>query len=276
MKKRIILLFEAFIYYIIYLFSGIIGNIASVAVATVILGAEYMSNHMLADNTVFFEEVISFTRSEVALGIFLANIAVVVIYYFAFRNRKINLGTYIGMKRFKFFSAVAAVVAGIFAHGVVVNILELLNPAAELMQEYDSKMQWVGEGNVYLLLSVLLLVAPVVEEIVFRGVLVSSLQKVITPLGALFVTSLLFAFAHGNIIQFWYSFALGLLLAFIKIRSGSLWNCIFMHIAFNASNIFIVNSKMLFNVDCFGINLVTVIITVLFASMPFKRKVEEV
>lgn len=237
MKNKIIALFETFMYYIIYLFSGIIGNIAAVAVSTVVIGFEYISNHMSAKNAEFFNEVMNLVQSELALGILLANMSVLLIYWLAFRSKRIKLSTYTGMRRFNLLSVVAALVAGFVAHGLVLVVLENLKPVAEVITEYEHKMEWMREGNVFLLLVVTLIVAPIVEEIVFRGVLITSLQKIITPIGALILTSVLFGVAHGNIVQGIYSFLLGLILGFIRIRSGSLLNCIFMHISFNASNI---------------------------------------
>ncbi len=91
MRNKIMTLFEAFMYYVIYLFSGLIGNIAAVAVSSVIIGFEYISSHMRAENTEFFNEVMNLVKSELALGILLANISVLLIYWLACRSKRIKL-----------------------------------------------------------------------------------------------------------------------------------------------------------------------------------------
>ncbi len=237
MKNKIIALFEAFMYYIIYLFSGILGNIAAVAVSAVIIGFEYISNHMQAANTEFFNEVMNLVKSELALGILLSNLTVLLIYWLACSSKGIKFSKYIGMHGLNFINALASVATGFVAHGLITGVLENLKPMTDVIAQYEQQMEWMQEGNVFLLLAVTLIVAPIVEEIVFRGVLISSLGKVITPIGALIVTSVLFGISHGNIVQGLYSFLLGLVLGFVRIRSRNLSNSILMHITFNASNV---------------------------------------
>lgn len=73
--------------------------------------------------------------------------------------------------------------------------------------------------------------APLFEEIVFRGFVFRNLQ----PFGikfALIISSLLFACAHGNLIQSPFAFATGMLLGLIAYRYGLKW-AIFTHIINN-------------------------------------------
>ncbi len=237
MRNKIMALFEAFMYYIIYLFSGLLGNISAVAVSAVVIGLEYISNHMQAENAEFFNEVMNLVKSEIALGILLSNLAVLLIYWLACRSKRIKLSKYAGMHGLNFINALASIAAGFVAHGLITVLLENLKPMTDVITQYEQQMEWMREGNVFLLLAVTLIVAPIVEEVVFRGVLISSLGKVITPIGALVVTSILFGVSHGNLVQGMYSLILGLILGFIRIRSKNLWNSILMHITFNASNI---------------------------------------
>ena len=64
--------------------------------------------------------------------------------------------------------------------------------------------------------------APLFEEIVFRGFVFRKLQ----PFGvkfALIISSLLFACAHGNLIQSPFAFATGMLLGLVAYRYGLKW-----------------------------------------------------
>ncbi len=237
MRNKLILLFEAVFYYIIYLISGIVGNIISVALMAIIIGFEYLSNNMLTNNMEFFEKVISSVQTDVSLGIFCSLVFVLLAYWVAFKNRKRNLAEYAGMKKSSCLGIFAAAVSGVLAYMLVNVFMENYVMQTNVGQQYNEHMSWVSEGNVFVTFIVIAILAPVVEEIVFRGVLISSFQKVITPIGALLVTSLLFAVAHGNPVQGAYSFVLGLVLAYIRIRSGSLWHSIAMHISFNCSNV---------------------------------------
>ena len=78
-------------------------------------------------------------------------------------------------------------------------------------------------------------VAPVAEEVFFRGFLFSGIGKRYGFGWGAIVSALLFSLAH--IMQpgaFLPIFLLGLLLAWLYMRTGSIWACIFTHFAYNS------------------------------------------
>lgn len=80
---------------------------------------------------------------------------------------------------------------------------------------------------------------PLVEELLFRGVLLSALQARWGNLGAALLSSLAFALAHLPGLN-WQVFAvpalllLALALAWLRLRSGSIWPSVLAHAANNA------------------------------------------
>ncbi len=79
----------------------------------------------------------------------------------------------------------------------------------------------------------IVVIAPVVEEIIFRGVIMSGFSRNYHPVFAIFFSALLFALFHLNPWQFAATFALGLLLGWIRVRTGSLLACIAGHAIHN-------------------------------------------
>ncbi|SDM69089.1 CPBP family intramembrane glutamic endopeptidase [Acetanaerobacterium elongatum] len=76
------------------------------------------------------------------------------------------------------------------------------------------------------------LAAPIFEELLFRGGLVSTLK----PFGnwfAVLVSAVLFGFAHGSVAQMLYATALGIVLGMVFIKSGSVIPCMLMHLIIN-------------------------------------------
>lgn len=72
--------------------------------------------------------------------------------------------------------------------------------------------------------------APVLEEILFRGILLRGmLHQGINPVIAIILSSFLFGLAHMNPWQFLGAGMLGTIFAFIYYRTKSLWMCIFLH-----------------------------------------------
>jgi membrane protease YdiL (CAAX protease family) len=77
------------------------------------------------------------------------------------------------------------------------------------------------------------LVAPIVEESIFRGVILSGFLKNYRPGWAVFYAALLFALFHLNPWQFPSAFLLGIILGWIRIRTGSLLACMTGHAVHN-------------------------------------------
>lgn len=74
------------------------------------------------------------------------------------------------------------------------------------------------------------ILAPIIEEILFRGVLLRGLlQNGTSPIIAIFVSSLLFGAAHLNPWQFIAAGFLGAIFGFVYYRTRSLWLCMFLH-----------------------------------------------
>jgi membrane protease YdiL (CAAX protease family) len=75
--------------------------------------------------------------------------------------------------------------------------------------------------------------APLAEEMIFRGILYPTIKQVGYPRTALWVTSLLFGAIHFNLIAFVPLTLFSVLLISIYERTGSLWASITAHSLFN-------------------------------------------
>lgn len=82
------------------------------------------------------------------------------------------------------------------------------------------------------------LLGPIMEELLFRGMILRRLL----PYGRVFaivVSAVTFALFHGNFFQMGYAFAVGLALAYITVRTGSMTYAVVMHIWFNTYSTFL-------------------------------------
>jgi membrane protease YdiL (CAAX protease family) len=79
------------------------------------------------------------------------------------------------------------------------------------------------------------ILAPVLEEMLFRGIILRSFLRQYRPRKAILLSALLFGLAHLNVYQFVVASLLGLLLGWLYERSRSLWPCILLHASYNAS-----------------------------------------
>jgi membrane protease YdiL (CAAX protease family) len=81
------------------------------------------------------------------------------------------------------------------------------------------------------------LIAPIVEEVVFRGYFYGALKQKTSALFSAFITAALFSAAHNNVLAFLPLFGFALCLTLFYEASRSLWVPIGMHATFNAVNV---------------------------------------
>lgn len=72
---------------------------------------------------------------------------------------------------------------------------------------------------------------PVAEELVYRGFVLKNLRKYGTSF-AIVISSLLFAFMHGNLVQGFFAFFVGLILGYLAVEYSLSWS-ILLHIVNN-------------------------------------------
>lgn len=114
-----------------------------------------------------------------------------------------------------------------FMNEISLSVDKLLPPPGWFMElfarlfESDSGI-WSGVLRVVVL-------APIIEELIFRGVIFSGFQRIYSAFWAIFFSALLFSLFHLNPWQLGPTFLLGLLLGFVRLRTGSLLAAIFTH-----------------------------------------------
>lgn len=104
------------------------------------------------------------------------------------------------------------------------------HPVLDALEEGE-----VGAGGLALLFAGAVVIAPVVEELFFRGVLLSALMK---HLGRVWVpivtTAVMFGFVHLPQPQAVVPLiTLGVVLGYLRVRGGTVWPCIVAHALFN-------------------------------------------
>ena len=88
------------------------------------------------------------------------------------------------------------------------------------------------------IIGVAVIVAPLVEELLFRGILQSLVRSYVNrPWLSIFFCAGLFAAVHANPEHWPALFVLGVGLGYAYEKSGSLWQAIFMHALFNGTTV---------------------------------------
>lgn len=119
---------------------------------------------------------------------------------------------------------------GVFWISDITNLLVLYFPIDE--SEYLMSARLMDSGFASLL--VVCLIAPVVEEMLFRGLILRSFLVNYSVNRAIVLSSLLFALFHMNLYQLPVAFIAGCLFAWLYVRTRSLWASILAHALYNA------------------------------------------
>ena len=114
---------------------------------------------------------------------------------------------------------------------VVVVVLSVLPEA--WTENYGEASSGIANGTVLGVVSVAV-VAPVAEELIFRGLVMTRLSRVMSGWLAVLLSAAVFGLCHGELVWFCYAFVLGAFFGFIDLRAGSILPSILGHMMFNA------------------------------------------
>ena len=136
-------------------------------------------------------------------------------------------------------SWIPAVLGAVFL-GRGSNLLLGLTPLPTLFPGYQSATDSLYGGGLPALLAASVVTAPVLEELLVRGILYGELKKALqNRYAAMVCASLLFGILHGNLVQGIFAFLTGLYLNWICEAEDSLLPSILAHSALNASTIWL-------------------------------------
>lgn len=128
---------------------------------------------------------------------------------------------------------------GISACCLVQTAFSLIPFPESWMDSYVQSSSDLVDAPLWVVTLASVILAPIVEEVVFRGLVYTRLRRVMPIWVAMLVVSLLFGVLHGNLIWFIYTFLLGLLIAAMFERTGSLLSPILIHFGFNFSGTYL-------------------------------------
>lgn len=136
-------------------------------------------------------------------------------------------GIHLGLGRMNFPIILWGVVLMVAADIVIEPLLELFPPEA-----YNSVKATVGLGGWAILSTVV--AAPILEEILFRGLIFESCSERFGRGVALLISALLFGLVHVVPVQMISAFVMGLILGYVYLRTRSLASVIVLHAINNA------------------------------------------
>ena len=120
-------------------------------------------------------------------------------------------------------------VIALFGSQYFVGAVDDLLAALGYPLDSASPIALVDFGSFMFAVFVLAIVPAVFEELIFRGIVFNGLCKRFKTSSAIILSALLFALFHGNLQQFIYPFILGMIMAWIVARTGSVVCSMIIH-----------------------------------------------
>jgi membrane protease YdiL (CAAX protease family) len=155
----------------------------------------------------------------------------VFIFYFAYRKAGVPLKE---LFPYKFFNALILIPVLFFLWaaqnliGEVNTLVDKALPPPSWFWEMFNKI-FENDYGIYGAILKVVIMAPVIEELIFRGIIMHGLMRNYSKFTAVFVSALMFALFHLNPWQFPATFILGLLLGILMLRTRNIYLCILGH-----------------------------------------------
>ncbi|MCT4688702.1 CPBP family intramembrane glutamic endopeptidase [Vallitalea sp.] len=145
-------------------------------------------------------------------------------------------------KRISFKTIAICIVCGIGINIAIDGILTMIN-INELVPEYEELMASISNNNFYITLISVGILAPIFEELLYRGIVLNKLRNGFSIFGAVMIQAIFFGIGHMNLVQGTYAFLIGIILGYVVVWTGSLYSSIILHIVINSFTTIISNMQ---------------------------------
>ncbi len=163
----------------------------------------------------------------------ISNVLAFITYIVLFRMRKMKFTREVGLTTLNFKTCAAMVVLG-FVMNIFVSVLLSAVPFPDAWwEQYNSLASAIPSAPVWISLLSTVIVAPIVEETVMRGLFYNRLKRGMPMFAAMLISSWIFGLIHGTVIWVIYASLLGMLLVWIYEKYRSLTASIIFHLSFN-------------------------------------------
>ncbi len=151
------------------------------------------------------------------------------VFFFKVKGERVREAMHVGKPS-------ASVVALAFFIGVSLNfstnVLLSLLPEG-LIESYVDTASNAQESSILWYVLAAVIMAPVVEELIFRAMMLPRFSTSVGNIWAIVITAAIFGAIHDHIVWSSYAFLLGLILGFVFVRSRSLLVNIALHLGYN-------------------------------------------
>jgi membrane protease YdiL (CAAX protease family) len=176
-------------------------------------------------------------NASLAVVLYTLTLAIVIGIPYIVKRRKASLQL-LGLTRRLSWLDIGMTPVGLVVYFIATSVLAFLAttfvPGFDISQAQDTGFTQLSLRYEYIVAFLTLVVlAPIAEEVLFRGYLFGKLRQHVPIWLAIIVTSLVFGFIHGAWNLAIDTFALSVVLCVLRVTTGSLWAPILLHMTKN-------------------------------------------
>ena len=224
---------KAALYFLVYfIMQAAVSGVYSMVVTTK-LTMEMMGADASLDMELLTAKVLDVVMPQAMTLTLISSILTLLILGLVFLIRKKNFLEETSIRSMPVSGIVPVALAAVGFNIVVSKLLQIIPFPESWIESYQQNSSMIGAGNMAVAWIATVIVAPILEEIVFRGLIYTRLKQGMAAVAAAVIASLLFALSHGTIVWGIYTFLLSMILIWTFERFQSLTANICFHFFFN-------------------------------------------
>lgn len=210
-------------------------------IAVAVLG---ISRYGATDQSQLYDFIMNATMSQALSMTLLAGLAtapILIFIYIRDNNKDRRNGTFVKYKLNNILKYLLIIPFGAFNMlwaNYFVALLQLVMPKF-MLESYTDTQQIIEGGGFLIQLLTAGIVAPIVEELIFRGLVYRRTKKMTGTIAAAILSAALFGVFHGNWIQAPYAFIIGIVAVFVYEKFKSIVAPIMLHMSANILSVLI-------------------------------------
>ncbi len=283
MKKFFVALGKGLLYVLLYFGAQVIVSSVVAFIISFQIGYENARSGIRYDAIKVVETMTQRLLGKTVIITLAASIIILLVLIIEFLIRKKSFFKEIKFEKMNPTYIIPIIFLGIGMNFLTSSLMEVLPIPEKLMEQYMEQSGVLNSGNMACNFMLIVFVAPLVEEVVFRGLVFTRFQKGMPTVLAATLSALIFGLAHGQIIWMTYAFVLGLVLSLIFVKTKSLMGNIFLHFIFNlVSGIMMLmeiedtseNTNLIFLIVSIGVTILS-LVAILYLTKKSNQIIEE-
>ena len=203
-----------------------------------------ISRYGTTDQAQLYDFIMNATMSQALSMTLLAGLAtapILIFIYIRDNNKDRRNGTFVKYKLNNILKYLLIIPFGVFNMlwaNYFVALLQLVMPKF-MLESYTDTQQIIEGGGFLIQLLTAGIVAPIVEELIFRGLVYRRTKKMTGTIAAAILSAALFGVFHGNWVQAPYAFIIGIVAVFVYEKFKSIVAPIMLHMSANILSVLI-------------------------------------